>query len=53
MLNALDVSGLERDNSRDYNMGKPYNFGYMDTDQLNDDVIEDIQKRLELLDEFR
>lgn len=54
MLNALNVSGVERDDSSmDHSASRPGYMDYLATDQVNDEVIEDIQKRLELLDEFK
>ena len=54
ILNALNVSGVERDDvSNDYNTGNPMSMEYVNSGQVNDEMIEDIQKRLQLLDEFK
>ena len=53
-LNALDVSGMERDvNSREYKAASHPDSEFGGSGQVNDKLIDDIQKRLELLDEFK
>lgn len=53
MLNALNVSGVREDNSREYKMNRQSDSELGNSGQVNDKVIDDIQKRLELLDEFK
>lgn len=53
MLNELNISGIDRDDSRDSMMGRNQPGEYINSGKVNDEIIEDIQKRLELLDEFK
>lgn len=53
MLNALNVSGVENDETGELVPGNGYDMKYSTNDRVNDELIEDIQKRLELLDEFK
>ena len=51
--NQLDVSGVHQDGSQISNEGGNPQPNYMENTEVDDQVIEDIQKRLELLDEFK
>ena len=53
MLNELNVSGLDRDDTKEFYSENTAPFNYAHSGNVNDEVIEDIQKRLQLLDEFK
>ena len=53
MLNQLNVSGVENDDSSQMMPNEQFTMNYPASDGVNDELIEDIQKRLELLDEFK
>jgi hypothetical protein len=54
MISALDVSGADpQEDSQGFKPSMNLNMNLVNSGEVNDAVIEDIQKRLELLDEFR
>ena len=59
MLNQLNVSGVDIEDPTQLPVSTPveaqshYNMQYSSNEGVNDELIEDIQKRLELLDEFK
>jgi hypothetical protein len=53
MMNALDVSSTEIADPSGMPSQPQYNMNYLANEGVNDDLINDIQKRLELLDEFK
>jgi hypothetical protein len=53
ILNELNVSGFDRDDVKEFYSENTVPFNYAHSGNVNDEVIEDIQKRLQLLDEFK
>lgn len=53
MLNALNVSGVRENNSKGFRTSGQNDSSLANSGQVNDKVIDDIQRRLELLDEFK
>ena len=49
MLNVLNVSGIDRDDSKDFRVGNINDNEYIKNGIVNDQIINDIQRRLELL----